>query len=208
MKDPEWAATIAKEQSKFESNCCLAEVPDTVQHLVPIMWLFNIKTDGTTKTHLVGRGDTMITWVDFDPNAVYCVNVAASSIKLAFIIAAMDKLVMRGGDLVGAYLVTLANPDFPVYIKAPQGYHISEGCVMQAVGNLHGFPPAGQNFSKQFDKCTTESGYNNTSGDPKFFDKWIKGKPIIVIAHSDDFRWFGPPEPIRMGRPCRHIQPL
>jgi hypothetical protein len=65
---------------------------------------------------------------------------------------------------------------------------------MQAVGNLHGFPPAGQNFSKQFDKCMRERGYNNTPFDPKFFYKWIKGKPIIVIAHSDDFRWFGPPE--------------
>jgi hypothetical protein len=39
-----------------------------------------------------------------------------------------------------------------------------------------------------------ESGYNNTPWDPKFLYKWIKGKPIIVIAHSDDFRWFGPPE--------------
>ena len=28
----------------------------------------------------------------------------------------------------------------------------------------------------------------------KVFFKWIKGKPIIVIAHSDDFRWFGPQE--------------
>jgi hypothetical protein len=39
-----------------------------------------------------------------------------------------------------------------------------------------------------------ESGYNNTPWDPTFFYKWIKGKPIIVIAHSDDFRWFSPPE--------------
>ena len=33
--------------------------------------------------------------------------------------AAIYKLEMRGGDLVGAYLVTLANPDFPVFIKTP-----------------------------------------------------------------------------------------
>jgi hypothetical protein len=136
MKDPEWAAAIAKEQSKFESNCCLAVVLDTGQHLVPMMWLFNIKTDGTKKARLVGRGDMMISRIDFYPNAVYCGNVAARSIKLALIIDAVYKLVMRGGDLVGPYLVTLANPDFPVYIKTPQGNHISEGCVMQAVGNV------------------------------------------------------------------------
>ena len=87
-----------------------------------MMWLFSIKTDGTKKARLVGRGDLMIPWVDFDPYAVYRGNVNASSIKIALVIAAMYKLSMRGGDLVGAYLITLANPDFPVHIKTPQGY--------------------------------------------------------------------------------------
>jgi hypothetical protein len=64
----------------------------------------------------------------------------------------------------------------------------------QAVGNLYGFQSAGQSFSKEFDKYLRECGYKNTPWDPKFFFKWIKGKPIIVIAHSDDFRWFGPPD--------------
>ena len=192
MKDPEWAAAIDKERAKFEVNNCLAEVPFTNQHLVPMMWLFNVKTDGTKKARLVGRGDMMIPWVDFDPNAVYCGNVSASSIKIALVIAAIYKLVMRGGDLVGAYLVTLANPDFPVHIKTPLGYKIRDGCCIQAIGNLYGFPPAGQNFSKEFDKCVRECGYDNTPWDLKFFFKWIKGKPIIIIAHSDDFRWFGP----------------
>ena len=59
------------EQSKFELNNCLAEVPDTGQHLVPMMWLFSVKTDGTKKARLVGRGDMTIPWIDFDPNAVY-----------------------------------------------------------------------------------------------------------------------------------------
>ena len=61
-------------------------------------WLFNIKTDGTRKAHLIGRGDLILLWVDFDPNAVYCGNVAASSTKMDLVIAAMWKLVMRGGD--------------------------------------------------------------------------------------------------------------
>ena len=197
MRHPEWAAAINKERTKFEINNCLAEVPYTGQHLVPMMWLFNIKTDGTKKARLVGRGDMMIPWVDFDPNAVYCGNVSSSSIKIALTIAANYKLIVRGGDLVGAYLVTLANEDYPVYIQVPQGYTISKGMCIQAVGNLYGFPPAGQNFSKEFDKCVHECGYANTPWDPKLFIKWIKGKPIIVIAHSDDFRWFGPPDMIK-----------
>ena len=191
MRQPDWEAAINKERGKFELNNCLEEVPYTGQHLVPMMWLFNIKTDGTKKARLVGRGDMMIPWVDYDPNAVFCGNVAASSIKIALIIAASYKLIYRGGDLVGAYLVTLANPDYPVFIQVPQGYAISPGNCIQAVGNLCGFPPAGQNFSKEFDKCVTKCGYKNTPWDPKLFFKWVDEKPIIIIAHSDDFRWFG-----------------
>ena len=189
---PEWEAAINKERSKFELNNCLEEVPYVNQHLVPMMWLFSIKTDGTKKARLVGRGDLMIPWIDYDPNAVYCGNVAASSIKIALIIAAQYKLIMRGGDLVGAYLVTLANPDYPVYIRTPQGYFIGPGNCIRAVGNLYGFPPAGQNFSKEFDKCVTKCGYKNTPWDPKLFYKWKDEKPLIIMAHSDDFRWFGP----------------
>jgi hypothetical protein len=100
---------------------------------------------------------------------------------------------MRGGDLVGSYLITQANPGFPAYIKTPQGYHGRPGFVIQAMGNLCGFPPAGQNFSIEFDKCLTEAGYKNTPWDLKLFLKWTAAKkPMIIIAHSEDFRWFGP----------------
>ena len=34
-------------------------------------------------------------------------------------------------------------------------------------------------------------GYINTPWDLKLFYKWINDKPIFVIAHSDDSRWFG-----------------
>jgi hypothetical protein len=81
IKDPVWAAAIDKELTKFEVNNCLQVVPDTGQHKVPMMWLFNIKTDGTHKARLVVRGDQMIPYIDFDPNAVYCGNVSACSTK-------------------------------------------------------------------------------------------------------------------------------
>ena len=191
IKHPVWAAAIDKELCKFEKNMCLQIVPYNGQHMVPMMWTFVIKTDGTKKARLVGRGDLMIPNIDFDPNAVYCGNVTSCSIKMCVTIAAKYKLEMMGGDLEGAYLVTRANPDYPVFIKTPQGYNIPKGMCMQAIGNLYGFPPAGQNFSIEFDKYLKECGYTNTPWDLKFFYKWKNDKPILLIAHSDDFRWFG-----------------
>ena len=82
---------------------------------------------------------------------------------------------MRGGDLVGAYLVTRANKDYPVFIKTLKG--IEE--YLQAVGNLYGFPLAGQNFSIEFDKCVEEMGYDNTPWDLKLFYKSVNEKTDI-----------------------------
>ena len=78
-----------------------------------------------------------------------------------------------------------------MFIKTPKGIEVPPGMCIQAVGNLYGFPPAGQNFSIEFDKCVKEMGYNNTPWDLKLFFKWVNEKPILVIAQSDDFRWFG-----------------
>ena len=161
------------------------------QHLVPMKWIFSIKTDGTYKARLVGRGDLMLPWIDFNPKGIYCSNISACGVKLVLTIAASNKLQMRGGDLVGAYLVTRANKYYPVFINTPKGIEVPPGMCIQAVGNLYGFPPAGQDFSIEFDKCVKEMGYDNTPWDLKLFFKWVNEKPILVIAHSDDFRWLG-----------------
>ena len=63
MNIPSRAAAIDKELTKFEINNCQTYVPYNGQHLVPMMWLFNIKTDGTHKARLVGRGDLMKAYV-------------------------------------------------------------------------------------------------------------------------------------------------
>ena len=190
MNIPSWAAAIDKELTKFEINNCLTYVPYNGQHLVPMMWLFNIKTDGTHKARLVGRGDLMKAYVDFDPDAVYCGNVSSCSIKMCVAIAAKYKLEIRGGDIVGAYLVTKLSKGYRVFLKCPEGYTIPDGMCMEAIGNLYGFPPAGQNFSIEFDKCVMECGFKNTPWDLKFFYKWKNNRPILLIAHSDDFRVF------------------
>jgi hypothetical protein len=106
MRDPLWRAAIIIELGKFEKNDCLRLVEFTGQHLVPLMWIFTIKNDGTFKARLVGRGDLMLAGIDLDPDAVYCGNVTSCCIKMCLAIAAKYKLTMRGGDLEGAYLVT------------------------------------------------------------------------------------------------------
>ena len=106
---PMWSTSICVELEKFKKHNCLLLMRFDGQHLVPMKWIFSIKMDGTYKARLVGRGDLMIPWVDFNPKEVYCGNISACRIKLVLSLAASYKLLMRGGDLVGAHLVTRAN---------------------------------------------------------------------------------------------------
>jgi hypothetical protein len=112
-----------KEQTKFESNYTLKYVPYKGQHLNRLNWLYNEKEDLalTAKARLVIDGSHMIPGVDFDPKKTYCQNVAASSIKIALVIAAVYMLKKKGADLEGAYLVPKPDPEFPILVATPDG---------------------------------------------------------------------------------------
>ena len=128
------------------------------------MWKFTIKTEGTFKARLVGRGDLMIPSVHFNPNKTYCGNVSATSIKIALTIAAKYKLTMRGNDLEGAYLVTKGDKNYLVFIKTPEGYYVPPGMCIQAIGNCYGNPMSGRTFRLQY----------NTMGRKTFLQVEIK----------------------------------
>ena len=99
---------------------------------------------------------------------------------------------MRGRDVVGVYLVTPGSKDFVLCMSPPEGFVAPPGMVLQVLGNLYCLPSSGRNFSKAVDVSVLKLSYKNTPYVPKFFCKWIDGIPILVMFHSDDFRWIGP----------------
>ena len=78
---------------------------------------------------------------------------------------------MWRGDLVDA---TRVWPEYPVYIK------ISQGCTIQDTSNLYGFPPAGQNFSIEYDYYVTKCVHENTRWDIEFL---FEGSELCSLAH-------------------------
>ena len=116
--------------------------------------------------------------IDYDPDETYCSNVAATSI---FALSALYGLTLRGGDIVGAYLVTPGSKDFHLCMATTEGIIAPKGMVLQVLGNLYGLPSSGRNFSKAVDAIVFKLGYKNTPYDPKFFYKWIDGMPILSM---------------------------
>ena len=193
IMQPAWHPAINKEIGNFIDNTCFQWIKDVGQRRMMMIWLFSFKADMTMKARLVVNGKMCKPGLDYNPDETYCGNVAATSIKVFFALSALYGLTLRGGDLVGAYLVTPGSKDFMLCMATPDGIIAPQGMVLQVLGNLYGLPSSGRNFSKAVDSIVLKLGYKNTPYDPKFFIKWIGGMPIMVIFHSDDFRWCGPP---------------
>ena len=187
-----WQQPIIKELGNFIDNNCFQWVLDVGQRRLFMKWLFSVKADQSLKARLVARGDRCKPGIDYDPDEVYCGNVTATSIKIFFALAALYGLLLRGGDLVGAYLVTPGSKSFTLCMSTPDGFVAPPGMILQVLGNLYGLPSSGRNFSKAVDVIVLSMGYMNTPYDPKFFVKWFDGMPMLLMFHSDDFRWCGP----------------
>ena len=89
--------------------------------------------------------------------------------------------------------MTPGSKEFMLCIATPPGIIAPKGMILQVLVHLYGLPSSERNFSKAVDLIVAKCGYKSTPFDPTFFCKWIDGKPILVVFHSDDFRWSGPP---------------
>ena len=135
---PDWHPPIIKELDNFCANTCFKWIKDTGQHRLFMIWLFSFKSDMPKKARMVIDGSKCIPGLDYNPDEVYCGNVAATSIKVFFALSALYGLTLRGGDLVGAYLATPDSKDFMLCIATPQGIKAPPGTILQVLGNLYG----------------------------------------------------------------------
>ena len=115
--NPFWHPPILKELDNFCENTCFQWIPDIGQRRLWMIWLFSYKANYDLKARMVIDGSKCIPGVDFNPNEVYCGNVTATFIKIFFALSALYGLILRGGDLVGAYLVTPVSKEFMLYVS-------------------------------------------------------------------------------------------
>ena len=139
---------IIKELDNFCENTCFQWIKAVGQRHLFMIWYFSFKSGMSKKARMIIDGSKCIPGLDYNPDELYCGNVAATSIKVFFALSALYGLTLRGGDLVGAYLVTPRSKNFVLCIATPQGIKSPTGMILQVLGNLYGLPSSGRNFSK------------------------------------------------------------
>ena len=71
--------------------------------------------------------------LDYNPDETYFGIVTATFIQIFFALSALYGLTLRGGDLDGAYLVTLGSKDFMLCMATPDGIIAHIGYIGHSV---------------------------------------------------------------------------
>ena len=152
---------------------------------VPYHFVFDIKMDFTRKARLVAGGHVT------DPPSVmtYSSVVSRDSVRIMFMIAALNELDIMSGDIGNAYLN--AETSEKVYTIAGSEYGEKAGCVMLIRRALYGLKSSGAAFHRHLANSLQSIGFTSTLSDP---DVWYKAaiKPNgekyyeYILTYVDD----------------------
>ena len=148
--------------------------------------VFDIKMDFTRKARYVAGGNT----TEPPADTTYSSVVSRESVRIAFLIAALNDLDICAADVTNAYINadcrekiwTIAGPEFGA---------TEQGSVMIIKKALYGLKSSGAAWRALFATTLTDLGYTSTKADP---DVWIRAqvKPDgfeyyeMVLVYVDD----------------------
>jgi len=128
--------------------------------------IFDVKMDGdlTRKARFVAGGHT----TDTPDTVTYSSVVSRESIRLAFLIAALNDLEIFAANIGNAYLNAPCREK--IWTVAGKEFGSEEGSVMIIVRALYGLKSSGAAWHATFAQKLIEMGYRSTKADP---DVWI-----------------------------------
>jgi len=149
--------------------------------------IFDIKMDRdfTRKARFVAGGHT----TEAPLSTTYSSVVSRESVRIAFLIAALNDLDVLAADIGNAYLNAPCCEE--IWARAGKEFGSDEGCIMIIVRALYGLKTCGAAWRATFAQKLIEMGYKSTKADP---DVWIQQgvKPNgfcyyeILLVYVDD----------------------
>ena len=149
--------------------------------------IFDIKMDGkfTRKARFVAGGHT----TDPPSSITYSSVVSRDSVRIAFMLAALNDLDLSACDIGNAYLNAPCREK--IWTEAGPEFEEDEGSVMLVVRALYGLKSSGAAWRAMFAQTLTDLQYTPSKADP---DVWIKPavKPdgteyyAMILVYVDD----------------------
>jgi Reverse transcriptase (RNA-dependent DNA polymerase) len=143
------------------------EIPGNYQFVLCHM-VFNVKMDLTRKARFVAGGHM----TDPPKDTTYSSVVSRDSIRIAFLIAALNDLEILACDIQGAYLNTETKELIYTVAGLEHGTH-REGQKAIIKGALYGLKSSGARWRDHLANTLRDFGYTSCKADP---DIWMKPK--------------------------------
>jgi Reverse transcriptase (RNA-dependent DNA polymerase) len=138
---------------------------------VGLMMIFDIKMDFTRKARLVARGDL----TDTPSTLTYSSVVSRESVRIAFLVAALNDLDIMMFDVGNAYLN--AQTTEKLYCYAGKEFGIEdEGKMMIIRRALYGLKSSGAAYRAHFATTLSELGFKSCQADP---DVWMRASSKV-----------------------------
>jgi Reverse transcriptase (RNA-dependent DNA polymerase) len=167
--DTLWYDAIMKEMGNvriaFETLPKDSKPPPGFKH-VALMMVFDIKMDFTRKARLVARGDQTA-----PPSTLtYSSVVSRESVRIAFLIAALNDLDVMMFDVGNAYLNAKTTEKLYTIAGIEFGAE-EEGCILIIRRALYGLKSSGAAYRAHFAATLIELGFTSCRADP---DVWLR----------------------------------
>lgn len=129
--------------------------------------VFDIKMDGkfTRKARLVAGGHM----VDADVAVTYSSVVSRDSVRIAFLVAALNDCEVYAADVENAYIN--ADTVEKIWCVAGAEFNHLSGTVMKIVKALYGLASSGACWSRELSECLHNMGFESSKADPNV---WLR----------------------------------
>ena len=151
-------------------------------------WVFNVKSNGRKKAHLVAKGFSQVEGLDFDQ--VFSPVVQFKTVRLMLTLAALEDWYITSLNVRSTYLY--GKLDEEIYMEQPEGFAAPRS-VLRLWRALYGLKQAGLVWWRTLDESLQELGFERLKSEAGIFFYKKKGiNIIIVIIYVDDTLFCGP----------------
>ena len=189
---PGWTAAELKEIDNHRSNASWtlidrSELP-TDRRVIPLIWVYKIKRDGTLKARLCVQGSSQLQGPDFDQT--FCAAMRGTSLRVLSSIAASRNLNMRRWDFIAAYLQGTLEAGELIYCHPPQGYATfgrdGRPRVCRIEKPIYGMAQAGRRWQRSLFPWLKSLGFIHAVADPCIFVLTKGSRRLIIGCYVDD----------------------
>ena len=179
---------IQKEIQGFLHHDCFDIVP-AGPRVLPGIWIFSQKRDGTPKARFCVGGHRQILGRDYFEHQNYASVLANRDNRILLSLAAAEHWHIYSTDIVQAFLFGKLD-DADIYINPPYNYPCPPGHVLKLKKAIYGLHQAPVKFKKEVTEWFRTNGYIAANAGQTIWIKRSQKGVIIHAQYADDFLHF------------------